>query len=284
MTRKEQLLELSKQISEQDREAFAEAYRKFVTKQVSHIYIDISYLQDCYLGAILHLTADKQVYPYILQQLSQYNERITECHVTAFPDLQLTEEQLEEYVKNPEHADVLIKTSPPTDMYMALRAIHVDILRTNRSKCSLGVSPVTQLTYIINTWPLVLEKTTMLFLKARFMLALKDTSINFGIISTPSYNLGKDIATQIDHWYVDKFSEWGEHPKSPVYKLLFVEKAMQYCKIYIPPRITNPETLSKMATMTEQDFLNMEKATLMQLNMFSEIRYIRSHVSLRKKD
>ena len=276
---KDRLVEFSKTIPKETIDNFNVQYRKMVSRQISDIYIDLTYLHDIYLGGILHMTADKPVYKYIKDQLERYNIRMIPDHASHFPELNISEDELFSYISNPQVCSDLIKISPPTDMYHALSTINRATIYDNKCKISKDVKTIETLTYVINTYPLKLSKEDMIFLKSRFMLGCGTTNLKFGVICQPSWNMNVNVYSRFDVMYVYDFYRWCDDKTSIAHQLLFKEGGpMMYTNIYIPPRITNPEILEKVKEYTDDDFLALEKSTLIAYNSYAEVKYARASV------
>lgn len=277
---KEKFLEISQKITDKDHENFFKLYSQNVCNQIESVYIDITYLQDIYLGAILEMTQDKEVYSYISSCMEDYNKRFLEGYSKYFPELNLKDEDIIEYVKDKKHSKSLIRFSPPTDMYLALKNIHKDIIIENRYKVSQK-EVINKITYVVNVYPLSLDETDMKFLKERFISCLYDRHINFGVISKPSNSLSSNTYKKFSQLYVSDLNSWGDK-NSNAYKELYVNLSLNNSTIYMEPRITNKEILEKLNEFTETDYANLERYTLLNLNYFADVRFMRPTVLIKK--
>jgi len=114
------------------------------------------------------------------------------------------------------------------------------------------------------------------------MIGCGSTNIKFGVTSQPSWNMNPSMYNRFDIMYVYDFYKWCDDDTCRAHKTLFVENGpMMYTRIYIPPRITNPEILNKIHEYSDDDFLNLEKSTLLTYNMFSEVKYARASVVIK---
>lgn len=276
--RKEDLINISQNVKEDEYNEFYKGYSDSISGQIENIYIDLTYLNDIYLGGILSYTQDKDVYQYILSCMDRYNNRCTDEYIEYFPDLNLNETELNEYIKN--NSKLLIKISPPTIMYKFLPNIHNGHLLDNKYKVGLK-EPVRKITYVINTYPLVLDEEDMKFLKKKFIYTIKDSLINFGVISKPSNNLSINTYKKFNIWYLSNLESWS-NKDSNGYLALYKNLLLRNSKIYIEPRIYNKEILSKMNELTERDFKSIEQSTILNLNCFADVNYLRSPVLIKK--
>ena len=276
--RKEDIIEQSKNVNEEEFNEFYKGYAESVSKQINSVYIDLTYLQDIYLGGILNMTSDLDVYQYILSQVDEYNNRCTDNHVDFFPDLNLKETDLLEYIKN--NSKLLIRTSPPTDMCEHLYSIHHNHLLENKHKIGMK-DPVRKITYIINTYPLILDTEDMKFLKDRFIYMIKDTVINFGVINKPSNNLSLNTYKKFDIWYLSDLGLWSDSSCNG-YDAMYRRMYLNNSEIFTEPRITNKEILDKMSELTNDDLKSVEQNTILSLNYFADVSYLRSKVIVKK--
>lgn len=278
--RKQILTEITNKYSADERDDFIKAYRSEATRQISSIYIELPYLLDVYLGGLLWMTKDDpKAYQYILSKLESYNNRIQVEHAPYFGELGITEDQLLEFLKDPKQAEFRMMTAPPTTMWRDIQSIHKGIVTENVMRESLNVSPVTTLTYVINTYPLVLDVEAAKKLKSRFILGLKETSINFGIVSVPGYELEEKHYREFDHWFIYHFHQWSMHPESSGAKAL-MDLRMMKTEIFAPPRVSDPEVIKLLPSYTLDDYATLEKNSLAALNAFASFQYYRSKIIL----
>lgn len=277
MTR-EDLINISKNTTEEEYNSFYKGYSESVSKQIEYVYMDLTYLQDIYLGGILNMTGDDEVYPYILSMMDRYNERCTDNYLSYFPDLNIKEEDLFNYVRA--NSKLLLRTSPPTNVLKHMYQIHRNYLMDNKYKIGMN-DPIRKLTYIINTYPLSLEKEDMLFLKQRVIDVIKDPVINFGVISKPSNGLSMDTYKKFNVWYISDLGSWS-NVNCNAYKAMYVSLYLRNSTVYMEPRITNPEILDNLSKLTEDGLRSLEQNTILSLNCFADVNYLRSSVLIKK--
>lgn len=102
--------------------------------QKENIYIDSDLLYDYRLGAVLALTRGEADYNYVLAHLNAYLKAPTlEC-AKFFPDLHLTEEQLDKVIMDPNYFVFMNAAAPATEFFNDLEKI-IRIFNTiNESK------------------------------------------------------------------------------------------------------------------------------------------------------
>ena len=79
---------------------------------IKRVYIDIEFLQDFRLGALIKLISTDVEYQYILEKLPLYSVSHGEPITRFFPDLGFTEEQVKEYMEDKSHWEDLAMDSP----------------------------------------------------------------------------------------------------------------------------------------------------------------------------
>lgn len=83
-----------------------------MNQPIKRVYIDIEFLQDFRLGALIKLISTDVEYQYILSQLPKYSMSHGEPITSFFPDLGFTEEQIRSYVKDEKNWEGLAMDSP----------------------------------------------------------------------------------------------------------------------------------------------------------------------------
>ena len=91
---------------------------------IKRVYIDIEFLQDFRLGALIKLIKTDVEYQYIREKIPIYSASHGEPVTKFFPDLGFKEEQIDEYMKDESHWEGLAMDSP---FYENVKAICVFI-------------------------------------------------------------------------------------------------------------------------------------------------------------
>ncbi len=117
---------------------------------VNTIYVELSVIQDIYLGALLCLLKDESEYNYVLSGLSNYNSRYLLGCAQYFPDLKIEESELQKILEDPEHTLNIIRSSPMTKAFSQLGEFILMIHEHNR----LVNARDKTLTIYLSTYPL----------------------------------------------------------------------------------------------------------------------------------
>lgn len=104
---------------------------------IKRVYIDIEFLQDFRLGALIKLITTDVEYQYILEKLPVYSVSHGEPITRFFPDLGFTEEQVKEYMKDESHWETLAMDSP---FYENVESICVFISEYTKHNVRVGYS------------------------------------------------------------------------------------------------------------------------------------------------
>ncbi len=104
---------------------------------IKRIYIDIEFLQDFRLGALIKLISTDVEYQYILSQLPRYSTSHGEPITSFFPELGFTEEQIKAYISDKKNWEGLAMDSP---FYENVQAICVFIAKYVEHNNRVGYS------------------------------------------------------------------------------------------------------------------------------------------------
>lgn len=153
---------------------------------IQHVYIDLRYLKDYVLGAIFAM-ANKQERQYILSRIQSYNTRMRDTDILSFfPDVQITEEALATFLKDPTNTDALILRSPTTDFYENLHIFCSMIIQHNQRiqlRCATK--------FCINFYPFEPSPLVKNFF-ANLIQGI-DPRCSLTVMKTPLHILPKDI-------------------------------------------------------------------------------------------
>ncbi len=88
---------------------------KAFLKQKEHVYIDSDLLYDYRLGAVLGLTRSEQQFAYVVDHMQDYLDAPTLACAKFFPELGLTDEQLDKFITNPEFYQFICAAAPASE-------------------------------------------------------------------------------------------------------------------------------------------------------------------------
>lgn len=108
-------------------------------KPITSVYLDMDFLQDYKLGALMNMISTEVEYEYIRSQIDAYNKSDTEIITNIFPSLGFKEEQVDAFIHNSENTDLLALESPFYTSLKAILDLFVDIIDSNIFKKSSEV-------------------------------------------------------------------------------------------------------------------------------------------------
>lgn len=248
---------------------FTNAFNKFYSTPVERIYIDLPYIQDIYLGAVLQLRNDRDSYNYILKNIGNYNFRLKEDILFYFPELKISNDELNDYILNEENTFKLLALSPYTNFFLNLKELHSNISGMNTVVADMKKYP--SITYTINTYPLYLSMNMKKFLKARFSYI--SDNIIFGTMSMPVSAIDKDELVNNDLLLIRNIDDFvSEHSNH----LDYFYRQFKYSQKHIctPKRIYNKELLDEIHTLSEEQIDKCMVLTESLLATCSEFTYL----------
>lgn len=218
-------------------------------KEVKEVYIDLRIIQDVYLGALVLKccnTNDASGYQHILNNIPKYNKRVHDDYLTLFPELNMTTEQVERMVKDPENTQRLLEMSPMTSMFIELRDWATTIRNHNvRNKY---YNPVI---WNINVHPFRLTKEQIQFLKKRILLI--DPNAILGVINKPIEEMSKYNLRKFQYVLVyDTVNFLSKNKKMSRY--LYYEHLFTSAKIYGPSRLEDLSLLDAPEAELKKSF------------------------------
>lgn len=118
---------------------FNQTSEQFIRQElgpVTRIYVDLEYLQDLKLGALMHLVKVPKEMAYILHKLPEYNKKYDYECCSHFPALKHTDEELEALLRDPDQVDMICFKAPFTSIYYEFSNILMMIQHHNRAASS----------------------------------------------------------------------------------------------------------------------------------------------------
>lgn len=158
-------------------EKFTEVNNDFFLKDnklILNVYIDLEYMQDLYIGALLSTVTIQEEIQYIKQQLVKYNKRYDLAVMKYFPVLKYTDQYLDELL----HSDKLptiCKIAPFTSVYYDL--INTLVLCVENNDHLKDSNPPIHVTININNF--AYPPPLLRALKATITQSCKNVKISF---------------------------------------------------------------------------------------------------------
>lgn len=249
---------------------------------IENIYIDLRYMQDFYLGAILALCKSKDEIQYVIDSIDCYNGRFTEDVVeTVFSKLNLTEAEVQSYIHDPKNHSFLFKTSPVTNFCKILKDINEDIEIQNIAASSATKNIVS--IYNINTYPLVLNRQDKIQLKEKLQWFTNRKNLLVASMSTPIENMNIDAYKEFKYMFAyDFYKIIQPTPLQTTGFTAFYEKRYLYNSfIYAPFRIVNDKILEEVKYYDSDRLKELVLNTARYLSICSKFSYINPEITVR---
>ena len=92
-------------------------------KPIERIYIDLEYMQDLRLGALINMITVQEELKYLVHKLTEYNARYDRQTAKYFKALKMDESRIDEILAKPIALDKICVTAPFTSIYYRLQQI-----------------------------------------------------------------------------------------------------------------------------------------------------------------
>ena len=92
-------------------------------KPIKRVYVDLEYMQDLRLGALINMLNVKEELSYVVHNLPKYNSRYDRKICKYFKALKIDESEIDNLMRQPEIIDKLCVTAPFTSIYYQLHEI-----------------------------------------------------------------------------------------------------------------------------------------------------------------
>jgi hypothetical protein len=134
------------------------------------IYVDLSLFKDLYIGALLSfihnpglyqlpLSNQQEAYLYIMTNLREYRKRIFNDTAYYFPKLNISNEMIEQRLRDHEYSSIILKLAPITDFIKVFKTqISVNVNNSSVMKKRTPNGKIADIFVTINTYPLKLDK------------------------------------------------------------------------------------------------------------------------------
>lgn len=249
---------------------------------IKNVYIDLRYMQDFYLGAILALCKSKDEIQYVIDNIDYYNNRYIEDVVeTVFPKLHLTETEVQEYIHDPKNHSFLFRTAPVTDFCRMLKDINVDIETQNIAASSNDTNVVC--IYNINTYPLTLSYRDKKQLKEKLQWFTDRKNLLIATMNVPIENINMDTYKEFRYMFAYDFYRIIQPTPLPTAGFTaFYEKRYLYNNfVFAPFRIVNDKILEEVKYYNADKLEELVLNTARYLSICSKFSYINPKITVR---
>lgn len=229
---------------------------------IHNIYFDLSVLQDLNIGTLLLHTKSELEYKKILSCIPVYLSRIEPSICKYFPTTTMTDEEIHQYILNPDNAEMLYKASPHTTIWFMLPYIFKRIYDRNRMvdkperfKCNMYLN-VHGTGYGQSVCKIMRTKISRI-----------NDKITLKIINKPIHELSRSTRIAPDVYFVEDIGNWistdTEVSKEFYQDLLYEDKQFFSRRVVTSTGITVPviEAFSKsrdfMRTFTSFDYMDV---------------------------
>lgn len=229
---------------------------------IHNIYFDLSVLQDLNIGTLLLHTTNEREYKKILSCIPVYLSRIEPKICKYFPSTTMTDEDIRQYILNPDNAEMLYKASPHTTIWFMLPYIFKRIYDRNRMadkpdkfRCAMYLN-----VYGTGYGQLICKII-------RNKIAKINNRITLHIINKPIHELSRNTRVIPDVYFIEDIGNWistdTEISKEFYQDLLYEDKHFFSKRMVTSEGITVPviEAFSKsrdfMRTFTSFDYMDV---------------------------
>lgn len=262
----------------EDAQSFVADMTREYTSPVTQIYIDLPYIQDIYLGTVLLQIETEEQYKEVIKRIPKYNERKVFDRFSFFEDI-FSKDLLVSYLENPGNTKKILVTSPFTNAFLNLRTSHYELEQYN--KIVTGNNTKTFITYIVNTYPLILDGTERQKFKSIFEFV--SDRIQLGVLSstidkTDLTMLSKSQILLIDNW--DLFV--GDNETTA--KAYYLKQIFRNAQVFTPRLIYGEEFLKELPTMEPENIEKSLQMTEAVMGLCSQFKYLTPIVLLKNTE
>mgnify|MGYP000614394962 CR=1 FL=1 len=253
---------------------------------ITKIYIDVEYIQDLLVGALLLLwkqTKSESDYTYFIQQLPSYNNRLTFDTMHYFPKWKnriATNESLDAFIRNEKNIRQLLLNAPYTDVACYLKDHHKLYKEQNNR---LGEKHPKPITYNVNVYPLPINEDVIQFFQYRMKALIEDNSIIINVLSKPIQSLNTAFFKNTYTAYMYRFTDMTTQEYSPCYLAYYHHLVFKNTTVATPFRITLKESLKDdlVYRYTERQLEESCSATLLTMSVFSDFKFVNPKIHIK---
>lgn len=250
-----------------------------LSSPVKQVYVEWTYLQDVYLGTIIQHCASKDEYDKIIAKMTEYNDRLHRERSLYFPDMHLTNSDIEKYIQDKELNSLsCIYKSPFTNVFVNLTSMMEDALERNHN-----LRYTEHIKLIINIYPLLKTERTMAMIK--FLLSDIDLrEIKLGVISVPTHEVPVDYMLYADILLIDRMDLFlSVDSPYPEYFYALPKPGFMTAAIMTPKVIDNDEFLELLPTLTQKEIDRNFDLTEAICGIASVFRYLNPYIAVGKQ-
>ena len=111
-------------------------------KPIEHVYVDLEYIQDLRLGAVLNMLKVKEEVAYLMHNLPKYNSRYDRQTAKYFKALKIDEARIDRVLHRPLAVDKICVTAPFTSVYYQLHEMLSTAIKHARAYCEHQPNPI----------------------------------------------------------------------------------------------------------------------------------------------
>jgi len=240
---------MEKQVSE-DISKLNKEFFDAKTKAIGVLYVDMDCFQNFKIGALLCLLQTEDEYKYMLSRLGVYNDRVDTETMKYFPDLKITEEDLNGYIACNDNHRKLVRVSPMTDYYRHFNMFGDAVEENNK----FSTSHITPHLYIgcrhvkYDTEAKAMLAKRIQYYYPNWVITITDCDL---------WSYGKEIICAADHFSIyDMGRLFREKPTSDLITngSMLMYKSLHAYPIYDEQELEEGETIQQLYESTELTF------------------------------
>ena len=236
---------------------------------ITDIYVDMEYLQDLKLGALMHLIKVPKEMEYITYKIPEYNKRIDYECAKYFPALGHTEEELEELLHNKRTLDMICFKAPFTSLYTEFTNSLLMITHHNRAVASSFKPIHIQVNVNNKLYPVELLNEFRAVVTEHF----RGMTVTFTMEKPYNCPLSDYLSKQLLYIYnIEDFVKQGSATATA-----FVAEGSFFNK-----KIISFPYINKTLIKDPADYDFALKSTRAQLDVYCDFQYVRSTIPITK--
>lgn len=235
---------------------------------IKQLYVDWSYIQDIYIGALVNLCKSQQDYNYILKQIPNYNDRIVRGCSSYFPELNYTDNDLIKFMNTKDNGLLVLGTSPMTNIFRNLKTL---VEQAQLRNLKLGYT--NKLKLIFNLYPININRDIAGLISYMINQVLFD--MDFDIISKPINTIEIETLVNCDILLIDRMDIF--FTKDSNTTIAFFDDTnfpFSKCAIVTPKVIDNTQIQEDLSNKSQEEIDSIFKITAHLCGIMSNFIYI----------